>query len=551
MGFMRTGGLALAIAMTVAGGASAATPFNLGPGFSVDVKVDAAGKAHAAWIEERAENAQSPSQIHYCRIAVGTEACEAKALGGPPGVGNYPHSVGAPLEIFLNPVDGKPRVFHGCYNCYHGGAQTSELIVATSGTSMARRTTGADPGGVVGDVRTGGLSAYDAATGALVGTNAYDFLRMPTPDPADTPATRLSPYEGGSSYLGATGVTGTGASQVQVAVYIGRTSTAPRAELRFLTHTGIEGVNTAANWQGGADSIGGASEMSIDSAGSGVTLLTSTSTLHPDGPAVQFRRFNATTKTFTAPITIAAPVATGDKAPDHPDIFEAPNGRLYATWHDSGRIRFSTSADGTTWTFPETVANTDVVDDLHVAGNGEADKGFVVWNTDDYSDGVVKAAALSPLLPMVCPGDPRCPVTPQEPPQKPQEPQQPPPPPQAPPGAVVKKGTLGQYKWAIKAPSACVPAGARIHLAMAVAKRKLSKQVKKKLKGKLVKPRSLSLWRGGVRLALSKKSPLKGFQDSTTMQSGAIPKYQMRIVYRRGSSKKNKLLRITVGVRIC
>ena len=55
MGWKRIGGLALALAMTWVTAAGAATPFNLGPGLSPDVKVDAAGRAHAAWVEFRGE----------------------------------------------------------------------------------------------------------------------------------------------------------------------------------------------------------------------------------------------------------------------------------------------------------------------------------------------------------------------------------------------------------------------------------------------------------------------------------------------------------------
>ena len=542
-GFKRIGGLALALVMACAGTAAASTPFNLGPGFKPDIKIDATGRAHVGWIEARAENAEAPSQVHYCRLAAATETCEAKALGGPSEIGNYPKSIASPLEIFLNP-DGKPRIFVGCYNCDHGGAQTSELIVEASGTSMARRTSGADPegGGMVGNIRTTGKSAYDATTGRLYGTDLYDFQAMPTADPSDDAPTRLSPFPGGSGYDGAVGVAGTGPSQVQVAAYLGRASGETGSRLRFLTHVGADGVNTAANWQGGSSSIGYGNELAMESAGANVSLLT-TAGSGEGGVFVHFRRFDVATRSFGDPVTIASPTATGDKGPERPDLFQAPNGRLYAAWTDSGRIRFSSSTDGATWSFPETVVNDALVEDLRIAGAGEADKGLVVWATNEHDDGVVKAAALSPALAMACPGDPRCPA--------PQQPQQPPQPPAAPPRAVVKKGTLGQLKYAIRAPTQCVPRGARVHISLALGKRKLTKAQKKKLAGKAVKLRSLSLWRGGKRLALRKKSPLDGYEDSAGFNAAAIVKYQLRIVYRVGKSKKNRLKKITVNVRIC
>lgn len=534
------GGLVLALAMTAGTGtATASTPFNLGPGYKPDIKIDAAGKAHVGWIELRGETADSPSQVHYCRLAAATETCEAKALGGPPGIGNYPHSVGHPLELFLNPVDGKPRIFVGCFNCDHGGAQTSELIVDAAGTSMVRRTSGADPegGGMVGNIRTTGQSGYDPTTDQLFATNDYDFQRMPTPDPSDDQPARLSPFSGGSSFEGAAGVAGTGSNQVQVVAYLGNISGETGTRLRFLTHVGNDaGVNTAANWQGGTTSIGFGHELAMESAGSNVTLLT-TEEYGEGGVFVQFRRFDVATRSFSDPVTIASPTATGDKAPRRPDLFQAPNGRLYAAWTDSGRIRFSTSADGVTWAFPETLVNDGVVHDLRIAGTGEPDRGLVVWGTNSNDDGVVKATALSPVLAMVCPGDPRCPV-PQQP-EQPEQPQQP----VAPPRGVVKKGTLGQYRYAVRAPLQCVPHGVRVHVSLSRGK---GKKAKKK-----VELRSFSLWRGGKRIALRKKAPLNGLEDASTFNAAAIVKYQVRIVYRVGKGKKNRLRRIPVTVRIC
>ena len=546
MGWKRIGGLALALAM-MAGDAEASTPFNLGAGLEPDVKIDSGGKAHVAWVEECAGTEASPGQIHYCRIVVATEACEAKAVGGPHGIGNYPHQVQGPAELFFNPLDGKPRLFVGCYNCDHGGAQTSELIVAAAGTSMARRTTGdgADPegGGMVGNLNTEGQSAYDPATDSFFGTDIYYFQKMPTADPSDDAATRLSPYSGGSGSKGAVGIAGGGVSQVQVAVYTGVKTGDPSGQLLFLTHSGQDGVNVAANWAGGTDSIGAASDMAIESAGSGVTLLSTTSTLSSVDPGVQFRRFDATTKTFSAPVQVAARVATGDRDPRSPDLFEAPNGRLYAAWFDSGRIRFSTSADGVSWTFPETLTQTDVAEDIRVAGTGEADRGFVVWGTNTHQDGVIKATALSPILPMACPGgDPRCPISHPEPQPEPPKPQEP----QAPPQGTVKKGTLGQFKYTVRAPSACVPAGARIHVSVTVGKNR-----KKVAKRKRVRLRSLSLWLGAKRIAQRRRSPLDAYQDSTGLKPGAVLKYQLRIVYRVGKSRRNKLRKFPVTVRIC
>lgn len=539
------GGIAVAAAIMCSGAAEAATPFNLGPGFSPDVRIDAAGTAHVGWIEQREETAASPSQVHYCRLAVTAQACERKALGGPNGIGSYPYSVGKPLELFLNP-DGKVRLFTTCYNCDHGGAQTSEHIVGADGTSMARRTTGADPegGGMVGNIRTNGKSAYDAAADVLYGTDSYDFQAMPLGgDPSDTQPARLSPFPGGSGFDGATGIVGSGPSQVQVAVYLGKAAASSVTELRFLTHQGIDGVNTAANWQGGTASIGSAQEIAAESAGSGVTLLTSRDFSSTAGAIVEFRRFDAAARSFNAPVAIAGP-NTGDKNPTDPDLFEAINGRLYAVWYDTGRIRFSTSADGATWTFPETVVNDSVVSTLKVAGTGAPDQGLVVWNTNEHDDGVVKAAPLSPLEPMVCPGDPRCPAPPQQEPEQPK-------PPVAPARGVVKKGTLAQLKWSVRAPLACVPASIKAHVSLAVGKRKLTKKQAKKLKGKRVKVRRLALYLGAKQVAMTKQSPMNGFHDTTGMASGTVLKFQARIVYTRKGKKKARTKKVSVPVTIC
>lgn len=541
----RIGGIAVALAMACAGTATAATPFNLGPGFSPDVKVDAGGKAHVGWIEQREETADSPSQVHYCRIDVTAQTCEAKALGGPNGIGVYPYSVGRPLELFLNPVDGKVRLFTTCYNCDHGGAQTSEHVVATDGTSMARRTSGADPegGGMVGNVRTNGKSAYDAAAGVLYGTDSYDFQAMPlAPDPSDAEPARLSPFPGGSGFDGATGLANGPSGPVQVAVYIGKLSGGATTELRFLTHAGSDGVNTAANWQGGTASIGSAQHIATESGGSGVTLLTTRDFSSTLGGIVEFRRFDAASRTFGDPVTLASP-STGDKNPNEPDLFEAANGRLYAVWYDTGRIRFATSADGATWTFPETVVNDSVVSTLRVAGTGAPDQGLVVWNTNAHDDGVVKAAPLSPLEPMACPGDPRCPAPPQQP-----EPRKPP---VAPARGVVKKGTLSQLRWSVRAPLACVPAGIKVHVSIGVGKRKLTKKQAKILKGKHVKVRRLALYYGAKRIAITKRSPMNGLHDSTGMKAGSILRYQVRIVYTRKGKKKAFTRKISVPVTIC
>jgi hypothetical protein len=416
---------------------------------------------------------------------------------------------------------------------------------------MALRTAGADPegGGMVGDLRTYGQSAYDPAGGGfLLGTDNYYLWRMPSADPSEDGPMQLSPFPLGSGYEGATALVGSGSSQVQVAVYTGKTSQETGKRLRYLTHLGVEGVNVAANWQGGSTSIGTANEIATES-GAAVTLLTTTDAGNVGGEAVHIRRFDTAARTFGEPITIGSP-ATGDVTPANPDLFQAPNGRLYAVWTSGGRIRLSTSADGLSWTFPETVLNDDRVHRLRVAGTGAPDQGLVVWADESDSDGAVKAAPLSPVLAMVCPGDPRCPAQQPQQPQPPQQQPEPPKPPVAPARGIVVKGTLSQLRWAVRAPLACVPAGIKVHVSVGVAKRKLTKKQAKILKGKHVKVRRLALYLGAKRIALAKKSPLNGFQDSTGMQPGSLLGYQVRIIYTRGK-KKAYVRKIAVPVRIC
>ena len=525
--------LAAAAAAALPTGAVAATPFNIGNGIRPSVAVDGAGNGYFVWLEQRGSNQVDPAQVHFCKVLAGTSTCAVSSQFTVPAGPSYLGDPSGNPQVFLGP-DGQPTIITGCSGCFGGGSRTSQFVSSNGGTSFQPR-----PGygtlGLIGGAYVTGRGEYDAAADAYFGIDDYgEFQRMP-PTTVMTNPVALSPFSGGSLNEAAVSFAGSGATQTHVAAFGG---SGIGAELRFKHHSNPSDVNTPGNWVGGDSSIGTTSHhVSLATGPSGIVLVSGR-----DNPTlIEARVFALAGKTFGAATTITSG-AQGDGSIDSVDVYQAPNGRLHALWHvpSGGSVpagaRYATSADGVTWSAPQSIVADAKMFHAAVAGTADANKGWIVYGNDDLHDNAIRVATLDPLPAVVPP-----------PPPPPPLPPPPPPPPAISPTytgaakAIAVSDRNASYSFSV--PRGCVAPGQSFTATL--------KWKRKKRKGSVfVKVSRVDFYLESKRLAIDRTPPFSyRYTIVATQRRGSTIELRARAFtkVRRGKAPK-KSLRATITV---
>jgi hypothetical protein len=332
----------------------AVQPFQVGTGDHPDIAVDPAGTAHVVWNEYNGA-ANTPDPIHYCRIPRGTTACSVeKVLNAPLD------STGRNTYVF---VPSAGRVIIESYRCC-GDGEGNYLFESTDGGDTfgaARRI------GKLDHQQDAAFGPGDAVSGARADASVEAYQRMPLSGPP--PATQAN-FDSGISIPthAAVGIF-TDSTPVQVFSDGDHES--------FVRHNSGD-FNNGSNWTSATplSPVGGEPRMA--GGPTGVVLLD----LQGSSAArtLVARKFDGTS--FGAGVNVSE---TGD--PIVADLSAEPqSGAFHAVWVANGEspneLRWASSADGLTWTSPQTVVANDAVNDIsHLQGAAAPDgEGFAVWD---------------------------------------------------------------------------------------------------------------------------------------------------------------------------
>lgn len=402
----RLGAAALAATLMAAGTARAATPANLGTGSQPSVVTDAAGRAYVAWIDQAAGTVSDPAQLWYCKVAAGASGCAGSVHLNAPSSG----SANDGRALIRLTSAGTPTILASC-PCGGGHSETAQVVTHDGGASFEPRP-GYGVHGVIGDLDLSQDAYYDPSSDVLFDLFATRYATMPT---SDSPFW-LSPFGGGATKSEAVSLE---QGLNTVAAFAGPNTGSDGAgddlRIKYLTPGAWPG--DAGAWLGGDVPVGKAEAVAMATGPDDVALL---STSGPDGlQAVQARRWNPHSLSFSAPVTIAS-AATGDTEPTLPSVWQDPgSGRLHAAWYQPGAnpkvdpsIRYATSGDGgQTWTAPHSLVDIlpNQIQSLQIAGDAQANVGRVVWAAGASS--AVRTATLDPLPNKVPAGPPSPPAS--------------------------------------------------------------------------------------------------------------------------------------------
>jgi hypothetical protein len=369
--------LALTPSAQARGGGFGVSPsvksFQVGTGSKPQVAVDASGTAHVVW-NVTVSGADQPDELHYCQVPKGGTACTGeKVLVAPLD------AIGRASYVFTT-NDG--RVIVETYRCCNTAS------------------TGPRPGNYVFESTDGGQTfsaarqignldhQSDAAFGpgnAISGANVEQHQQMPlTGAPASAFAELNTGFPGIGTHAGIGIFNGTAPVQV-ISDGNGHTE--------FNTLTGAD-ANSSASWSGPNPLTPAGDEPVVAGGPAGLVLLYLVGD-SASGRTWMARKFDGTT--FGTPVSVTE---KGD--PIFADLYADPvSGAFHAFWTDNGdspnELRWSHSADGLTWSAPQTVVSGTEADDafnLRVAA-GPDGTGLAVWDQNGDS-GQVRAIPLIP-----------------------------------------------------------------------------------------------------------------------------------------------------------
>jgi hypothetical protein len=359
--------------LAYAPGAMAATSFQVGTGGKPQVAVDANGTAHVVW-QVTVSGADNADELHYCQVLPGATACTGeKVLVAPLD------AIGRATYVFTT-SDGRVIVeTYRCCNTASTGPRPGNYVFESS-----------DGGQTFSAARQiGNLDHQSDATfgpgNAISGANVAQHQQMPlTGAPASTFAELNTGFPGIPTKAGIGIFNGTAPVQV---------ITDGNGHTEFNTLTGAN-ANSSGSWSAPNTLTPTGDDPVVAGGPSGLVLLY----LVGDpaaGRTFVARKFDGTT--FGPPVNVTE---KGD--PIFADLYADPvSGTFHAFWTDNGdspnELRWSHSADGLTWSAPQTVLSGTEADDafnLRVAA-GPDGKGLAVWDQNGDS-GQVRAVPLIP-----------------------------------------------------------------------------------------------------------------------------------------------------------
>jgi hypothetical protein len=351
----------------------AAKSFQVGTGGKPEVAVDANGTAHVIW-QVTVSGADKADELHYCQVPAGATACSGEKILVAPL-----DAIGRASYVFTT-SDG--RVIVETYRCCNNAS------------------TGPRPGNYEFESSDGGQTfsqarlignldhQSDAVVGpgnAISGANVALHQQMPlTGAPASTFA-ELNTGFPGIPTMAAVGIFN-GTSPVQVI-------TDGNGHTEFNTLTGSD-ANSSSTWSGPHPLTPTGDDPVLAGGPAGLVLLYKVGD-PAEGRTYVARKFDGTT--FGAPVNVSE---KGD--PIFADLYADPvSGTFHAFWTANGaspnEFRWAYSADGLTWSAPQTVlsdAEPDNAFNLRVAA-GPDGKGLAVYDRNGDND-QVRAVPLIP-----------------------------------------------------------------------------------------------------------------------------------------------------------
>ena len=336
-------------------GASAATSFNVGTGSDPDVAVDGAGNAHIVW------EANPATTINYCRVPRGATTCDLTRVLDPPGEG-----IGRSTYVFA--------------------PSANTVVVATHRSDELNYTfTSADNGNSFGAPAENGTLDWEG--GAVYGPGASVSGVSPSGRTyqragagVGSASTTFSP--GFNGLYGAVALLGTAPFVV----------TSDGANTTFYRHSGSGEPNHAATWNPPVGITPAGSTPRLAGGSAGLAMIYTVST--PENASeLHARKFDGSN---FGPATVLTTLDAIEY-----DLVTDASGRFHALWNENGvlpnEIRYSSSADGSTWSAPETVLKGDAVDALfnsQVAAAPDG-QGFAVFDQNSAGGSIV----VTPLAP--------------------------------------------------------------------------------------------------------------------------------------------------------
>jgi hypothetical protein len=352
---------ALAVAPIALGGGNfgvtpAAKPFTVGTGEFPDIAVDTTGTAHVVWNEDSG-SASSADPVVYCQIPRGATACSVKTVLSAPL-----DTTGRTTYVFA-PSAG--RVIVESYRCCADETVTGNYAFeSTDGGqtfSAPRRI------GNIDHAQGAAFGPGDAVSGARADASVEAYQRMPLSGAGAASTANLDSGIGIPTHA-AVGIFG-GTTPVQV--FSDGTKTT------FLRNTGGD-PNSASNWTGPTTLTPAGDEPLVAGGPAGLVMLYRIG--EPGARVLAARKFDGTT--FGAPVNVSEtgdPIQAGFSA-------EPSGGAFQALWVDNGaspnEMHWSSSADGTSWSAPQTIVSGDEADaaaHLRVAAAPDGE-GFGVWD---------------------------------------------------------------------------------------------------------------------------------------------------------------------------
>lgn len=523
--------LAIFALLLLAAPASAAPSFSVGQGQDPDLVIDDTGTARIAWIQE--SGPEGALRIRGCKLPRGATACEGgvRTLPVPPDLNVRE------LQVLAN------------------GATVAVVISASSGWYVTTSTSD----GPFTAWKAGGDEEL-ADGNALLGpganrvsvANPGTFQTWATSAAKTTTEVELTPTFPTPTYSGAGLDPDTGRPVVVAAD--GDNAEFFRYDAPSPYSTG--GLQNRSNWSG-PTAVGSFGDVPrLASGKSGLFMLMNTEVGAGFANQVQVRRFNGA--------GFGPAVDVGPRAPAYEyDLFVHPStGSLFAAWrfndNPTARLVVSRSADGgATWSAATvTRANNELnsVGAIEVAAapDGQGLTVFEDAGVGSTNDHDVRAATLDPLPDPVTPTNPGGTGGGPQPQPQPQQPQ----PPLIPedPAASNSFGTVkvGDFRFELFAPSACVPANANVRLKVGYKeKRKVVRGKKRRSRYRLSKAVFSVV---GLKKT-DKKKPLRvKFPAAPFVRGQDIPvRVKVTLKRRKGVKGGKKTLKKTLkgSFRIC
>jgi hypothetical protein len=526
---------ALAVALTLAAPADAATPFNVGTGTDADVVVDSAGNGHFAWVQGET--------LHYCRVARGATTCNASSTPAFPA---HSSAAGQGPARIVNPAANRIDIVFEVAGGANPGIWEWESVnngtTFVAGGSNPRKigTAHLSPGqygGRLVDGPNNGANPY--VSSAVLSGNDPVFQRMNLAGPASTVEARFdseSPIPAQDVPVGLAGLTPVIAYNSDNTIF-------------FRSYTGATGSatpdtkeNVKANWSDPRTTIAGAS-------GKLPRLATGSSGLRLGWKSTDNKLMTMSWNGsgFSGPVQVSA----SNSVVDLPNLYAKPGiARYTATWIDSGYgdqldLRYATSTNGTTWGASAPIARGNAANNGFTRQKAAAaadGQGFAVW---DGAGGAVTVVPLEAIAEQEAPaggGNPPPGGGTPTPPGSGGPPALPPGTPATAPQAAVSHTTVGNEVITFFGPKSCVIPGQKVKL-------RVTSKRKKKLAGN--KGRSKILVATFFVDTTKKKDKKKAFSQSfvtDTFAAGSVHKVGAKLSLKRLSGNKKKYAKSLKGL---